>query len=121
MPNGFDDRGSPTNFTIFAQPYREEVVLAVAQIYQDRAGFHTVRLMQGWLVLDHSTLDEYIGRFVNGVSHPGCGVQMVPPKLDDAPLSEEEKERLREAEEEEEKAKEEERKQQGEGLGKARL
>ena len=45
MPNGFDDRGSPTNFTIFAQPYREEVVLAVAQIYQDRAGFHTVRLV----------------------------------------------------------------------------
>ena len=30
---------------------------------------------------------------------------MVPPKLDDAPLSDEEKERLKEAEEEEEKAK----------------
>ena len=45
---------------------------------------------------------------------------MVPPKLNDAPLSEDEKERLREAEEEE-KAKEEERKQQGGRLGKARL
>ena len=50
MPNGFDDRGSPTNFTIFAQPYREEVVLAVAQIYQDRAGFHTVSLIWLWLI-----------------------------------------------------------------------
>ena len=50
VPNGFDDRGSPTNFTIFAQPYREEVVLAVAQIYQDRAGFHTVSLIWLWLI-----------------------------------------------------------------------
>jgi hypothetical protein len=69
VPNGFDRKGSPTNFTIFAQPYREDIVLGVAKIAQDAMGYHV----------------------------------MIPPKLEDAPLSEEEKEKLVAAEKAEEK------------------
>ena len=67
LPNGFDAKGSPTNITIFAQPYKEDVVLGVAKIAQDAMGYHL----------------------------------MVPPKLEDAPLSQEEKEKLMAAEKEE--------------------
>jgi hypothetical protein len=71
VPNGFDSRGSPTNFTIFAQPYKEDIVLGVAKIAQDAMGYHV----------------------------------MIPPKLNDAPLSEEEKEKLIAAEKAEEQKK----------------
>jgi Asp-tRNA(Asn)/Glu-tRNA(Gln) amidotransferase A subunit family amidase len=27
LPNGFDSKGSPTNVTVFAQPYKEDIVL----------------------------------------------------------------------------------------------
>ncbi|MEO8680903.1 MAG: amidase [Vicinamibacterales bacterium] len=40
LPNGFGEHGSPTNATIFAQPFREADILAVAKAYQDAAGFH---------------------------------------------------------------------------------
>jgi Asp-tRNA(Asn)/Glu-tRNA(Gln) amidotransferase A subunit family amidase len=40
LPNGFGENGSPTNATIFAQPFREADILAVAKAYQDAAGFH---------------------------------------------------------------------------------
>jgi len=40
LPNGFGENGSPTNATIFAQPFREAEIIAVAKAYQDAAGFH---------------------------------------------------------------------------------
>jgi Asp-tRNA(Asn)/Glu-tRNA(Gln) amidotransferase A subunit family amidase len=40
IPNGFGETGNPTNATLFAQPFREMDVLAVAKAYQDAAGFH---------------------------------------------------------------------------------
>jgi Asp-tRNA(Asn)/Glu-tRNA(Gln) amidotransferase A subunit family amidase len=40
LPNGFGETGSPTNATLFAQPFREMEILAVAKAYQDAAGFH---------------------------------------------------------------------------------
>ena len=84
LPNGFDSKGSPTNITIFAQPYREDVVLGVAKIAQDLMGYHL----------------------------------MIPPKLEDAPLSQEEKEKAIATEKEEEEAA---NAKQGSSEGKARL
>jgi Asp-tRNA(Asn)/Glu-tRNA(Gln) amidotransferase A subunit family amidase len=40
LPNGFADTGTPTNATIYAQPYREMEILALAKAYQDKAGWH---------------------------------------------------------------------------------
>jgi Asp-tRNA(Asn)/Glu-tRNA(Gln) amidotransferase A subunit family amidase len=40
LPNGFGENGSPTNATLFAQPFREMEIIAVAKAYQDAAGFH---------------------------------------------------------------------------------
>ncbi|MCC7123430.1 MAG: amidase [Acidobacteria bacterium] len=40
LPNGFADTGTPTNATIFAQPYREMDIIALAKAYQDAAGWH---------------------------------------------------------------------------------
>ena len=40
VPNGFTDAGTPTNVTLFARPFREAELLAVARLYQDAAGFH---------------------------------------------------------------------------------
>ncbi|MCC7180627.1 MAG: amidase [Acidobacteria bacterium] len=43
LPNGFADTGTPTNATIYAQPYREMEILALAKAYQDAARFHLVK------------------------------------------------------------------------------
>jgi Asp-tRNA(Asn)/Glu-tRNA(Gln) amidotransferase A subunit family amidase len=43
LPNGFSETGSPTNMTIFAQPFREMEILALAKAYQDAAKFHLKR------------------------------------------------------------------------------
>jgi len=43
LPNGFADTGTPTNATIYAQPYREMEILALAKGYQDAARFHLVK------------------------------------------------------------------------------
>jgi len=43
VPNGFSETGSPTNMTIFAQPFHEMEILALAKSYQDRALFHLKR------------------------------------------------------------------------------
>jgi Asp-tRNA(Asn)/Glu-tRNA(Gln) amidotransferase A subunit family amidase len=40
LPNGFADNGQPTNATIYAQPFRELEIIALAKAYQDAAGFH---------------------------------------------------------------------------------
>jgi Asp-tRNA(Asn)/Glu-tRNA(Gln) amidotransferase A subunit family amidase len=40
LPNGFADTGGPTNAVIYAQPYRELEIIALAKAYQDAAGFH---------------------------------------------------------------------------------
>ena len=40
MPHGFLETGSPTALTIYAQPYRDTEVLALAKAYQDASGFH---------------------------------------------------------------------------------
>lgn len=43
VPNGFADTGGPTNAVIYAQPFRELEILALAKAYQDAAGFHLVK------------------------------------------------------------------------------
>jgi Asp-tRNA(Asn)/Glu-tRNA(Gln) amidotransferase A subunit family amidase len=43
VPNGFADTGQPTNAVIFAQPYREMEIIALAKAYQDVAGFHLIK------------------------------------------------------------------------------
>jgi Asp-tRNA(Asn)/Glu-tRNA(Gln) amidotransferase A subunit family amidase len=43
LPNGFADTGGPTNAVIYAQPFREQEILALAKAYQDAAGFHLVK------------------------------------------------------------------------------
>lgn len=43
LPNGFADTGSPTNAVIYAQPFRELELLALAKAYQDAAGFHVMK------------------------------------------------------------------------------
>jgi Asp-tRNA(Asn)/Glu-tRNA(Gln) amidotransferase A subunit family amidase len=43
LPNGFADSGGPTNAVIYAQPFRELEILALAKAYQDAAGFHLVK------------------------------------------------------------------------------
>lgn len=43
LPNGFADTGTPTNAVIYAQPYRELQVIALAKAYQDAAKFHLVK------------------------------------------------------------------------------
>jgi Asp-tRNA(Asn)/Glu-tRNA(Gln) amidotransferase A subunit family amidase len=42
LPNGFAETGTPTNATIYAQPYRELQILALAKAYQDAARHHLV-------------------------------------------------------------------------------
>ena len=42
LPNGFAATGTPTNATIYAQPYRELEILALAKAYQDAAKHHLV-------------------------------------------------------------------------------
>jgi Asp-tRNA(Asn)/Glu-tRNA(Gln) amidotransferase A subunit family amidase len=43
VPNGFADTGGPTNAVIYAQPFRELEVIALAKAYQDAAGFHLMK------------------------------------------------------------------------------
>lgn len=43
VPNGFGESGSPTNFTVFGQPFREAEIIAVVKAYQDAAGFHLMK------------------------------------------------------------------------------
>jgi Asp-tRNA(Asn)/Glu-tRNA(Gln) amidotransferase A subunit family amidase len=43
LPNGFADTGSPTNAVIYAQPFRELEIIALAKAYQDAAGFHLMK------------------------------------------------------------------------------
>ena len=40
VPNGFDEEGHPTSFTILGNLYDEKSVLEVAHIYQSRTGYH---------------------------------------------------------------------------------
>jgi len=43
LPNGFLDSGSPTNVTLYARPFGEMELIALAKAYQDAAGFHLRR------------------------------------------------------------------------------
>lgn len=43
VPNGFSETGSPTNFVVYAQPFREMEILALAKAYQDAAKFHLLK------------------------------------------------------------------------------
>ena len=43
VPNGFGETGSPTNFVVYAQPYREHEIIALVKAYQDAAGFHLMK------------------------------------------------------------------------------
>src|SRR5687767_11048472 len=43
LPNGFADTGGPTNAVIYAQPFRELEIIALAKAYQDAAGFHLMK------------------------------------------------------------------------------
>ena len=40
LPNGFNDKGSPTSITFMGRLFEEGKVLAVAKAYQDATGFH---------------------------------------------------------------------------------
>jgi Asp-tRNA(Asn)/Glu-tRNA(Gln) amidotransferase A subunit family amidase len=40
LPNGFGEAGLPTNAVLYAQPYREMAVLALAKALQDKTSFH---------------------------------------------------------------------------------
>jgi Asp-tRNA(Asn)/Glu-tRNA(Gln) amidotransferase A subunit family amidase len=43
VPNGFGESGSPTNFVVFGQPFREMEIIALVKAYQDVAGFHLMK------------------------------------------------------------------------------
>jgi Asp-tRNA(Asn)/Glu-tRNA(Gln) amidotransferase A subunit family amidase len=43
LPNGFADTGGPTNAVIYAQPFRELEIIALAKAYQDATGFHLMK------------------------------------------------------------------------------
>ena len=43
LPNGFADTGGPTSAVIYAQPFRELEIIALAKAYQDAAGFHLMK------------------------------------------------------------------------------
>ena len=43
LPNGFGETGCPTNAVIYAQPFRELEIIALAKAYQDAAGFHLLK------------------------------------------------------------------------------
>jgi Asp-tRNA(Asn)/Glu-tRNA(Gln) amidotransferase A subunit family amidase len=40
LPNGFDEKGSPTSITFMGRLFAEGEVLAVARAYQDATDFH---------------------------------------------------------------------------------
>ena len=40
VPNGFNEDGTPTSMTFYAQPFKESQLLAVARAYQDVSGHH---------------------------------------------------------------------------------
>ncbi len=40
VPNGFNEKGSPTSMTFIGRLYHEDEVLAVAKLYQDATNFH---------------------------------------------------------------------------------
>ena len=40
LPNGFAETGTPTHAVLYAQPYRELEIIALAKAYQDAARFH---------------------------------------------------------------------------------
>jgi Asp-tRNA(Asn)/Glu-tRNA(Gln) amidotransferase A subunit family amidase len=40
VPNGFDDKGSPTSVSFVGNLFAEEKALLVAKVYQDATGFH---------------------------------------------------------------------------------
>jgi Asp-tRNA(Asn)/Glu-tRNA(Gln) amidotransferase A subunit family amidase len=43
VPNGFSERGQPTNVTFYARPFGEAELIALARAYQEAAGFHLQR------------------------------------------------------------------------------
>jgi Asp-tRNA(Asn)/Glu-tRNA(Gln) amidotransferase A subunit family amidase len=43
LPNGFTEGGTPTSAVLYAQPFRELEILAMAKAYQDAAGFLSKR------------------------------------------------------------------------------
>ena len=40
LPNGFDDRGSPTSISFIGRLFDEATLLGAAKQYQDATGFH---------------------------------------------------------------------------------
>jgi Asp-tRNA(Asn)/Glu-tRNA(Gln) amidotransferase A subunit family amidase len=40
VPNGFTAEGRPTSITFLGRLYAETEMLALARVYQERAGFH---------------------------------------------------------------------------------
>jgi Asp-tRNA(Asn)/Glu-tRNA(Gln) amidotransferase A subunit family amidase len=40
VPNGFNDKGSPTSITFMGNLFEEAKALAVAKAYQEASGFH---------------------------------------------------------------------------------
>jgi Asp-tRNA(Asn)/Glu-tRNA(Gln) amidotransferase A subunit family amidase len=50
VPNGFNDKGSPSSISFIGGLFQEEMLLRVAKAYQDKTGFH----------LKHPDLEEKI-------------------------------------------------------------
>ena len=69
VPNGFVESGSPTNVTLFARPFGEMELLALAKAYQDVAGFHLKR---------PPALDAEKTSARNGISGPDPSRASVP-------------------------------------------
>ncbi|MGH9661011.1 MAG: amidase, partial [Bryobacteraceae bacterium] len=43
VPNGFSEKGTPGSLTLYARPFGDSALLALAKAYQDASGFHLVR------------------------------------------------------------------------------
>lgn len=48
VPNGFNEKGSPTSISFMGRLYDEATVLAVAKAYQDATGFHLKHPPMNW-------------------------------------------------------------------------
>ena len=48
VPNGFDQKGSPTSLTFMGKLYDEATVLAVARVYQEATDFHLKHPPMNW-------------------------------------------------------------------------
>ena len=61
LPNGFDSKGSPTNVTVFAQPYKEDIVLGAKKHNQ-----HSAVVVRCWI--NHDCVSCHVMAFNSTVA-----------------------------------------------------